>query len=212
MGPKSFLLGYVIFVLVFAAGCGSSQGPLSVAISPQDVAIGTGQTVQFTPIVTNDSSGVAWSATAGTIDANGNYTAPSGSPSMTVTVTATSVKTLHQDGHRNGQRGSAGSSDVDGQYAGGELYHFSCGGGKRFRAVWHRHELRPYDLDAAGTDGGRGGELVRGGDEGKHAVPHEGSGTVRRWDAIYGPGSDVHDAGPPGCSIAGDHDHDDAGA
>ena len=92
MGPKSFLLGYVIFVLVFAAGCGSSQGPLSVAISPQDVAIGTGQTVQFTPIVTNDSSAVAWSASAGTIDASGNYTAPSGSPSVTVKVTATCVK------------------------------------------------------------------------------------------------------------------------
>ena len=85
----SFLSACCIIILV--AGC-ASQTPANVAISPTSVAIGTGQTVQFTPIVTNDSSGVSWSATAGTIDANGNYTAPSGSPSMTVTVTARSLK------------------------------------------------------------------------------------------------------------------------
>jgi arylsulfate sulfotransferase len=80
-------------IIIVAAGCGSSgPGPNYVSISPPSAAIGTGQTVQFTPIVTNDSSGVSWSATAGTIDANGNYTAPSGSPSMTVTVTATTLK------------------------------------------------------------------------------------------------------------------------
>ena len=78
-------------IIILVAGC-ASQTPGNVAISPTSVAIGTGQTVQFTPIVTNDSSGVSWSATAGTIDAKGNYTAPSGSPSMTVTVTATSLK------------------------------------------------------------------------------------------------------------------------
>ncbi len=78
-------------IIILASGCASGS-PANVAISPPSVAIGTGQTVQFTPIVTNDSSGVSWSATAGTIDANGNYTAPSGSASMTVTVTATSLK------------------------------------------------------------------------------------------------------------------------
>ena len=78
-------------IIILAAGC-ASQGPANVAISPTSVAIGAGQTVQFTPIVTNDSSGVSWSATAGTIDASGNYTAPSGSPSMTVTVKATCLK------------------------------------------------------------------------------------------------------------------------
>jgi arylsulfate sulfotransferase len=76
-------------IIILAAGC-ASQDALNVAISPTSVAIGTGQTVQFTPIVTNDSSEVTWSATAGSIDANGIYTAPS--QSSTVTVTATSVK------------------------------------------------------------------------------------------------------------------------
>src|SRR5208283_3896549 len=80
----------VFFLIVFAAGC-SSQPPFNIAVSPQAVAIGTGQTVQFTAM-TSDSSGVTWSATAGTVDASGNYTAPSGSQSMTVTVTATSMK------------------------------------------------------------------------------------------------------------------------
>jgi arylsulfate sulfotransferase len=83
-----FLTSFCVVMLV--SGC--SQAPTNVAISPTDVAIGTGQTVQFTPIVTNDSAAVSWSATAGTIDANGNYTAPSGSPSTTVTVTATLAK------------------------------------------------------------------------------------------------------------------------
>jgi len=80
----------VFFLIVFAAGC-SSQPPFNIAVSPQAVAIGTGQTVQFTAM-TSDSSGVTWSATAGTIDASGNYTAPSGSQSMGVTVTAASLK------------------------------------------------------------------------------------------------------------------------
>ena len=83
-----FFTAFCMIMLV--SGC--SQAPTNLAISPTDVAIGTGQTVQFTPIVTNDSAAVSWSATAGTIDANGNYTAPSGSPSSTVTVTATLAK------------------------------------------------------------------------------------------------------------------------
>jgi arylsulfate sulfotransferase len=64
--------------------------PISVVVSPQTAAIGTGQTMQFMAVVTNDSTGVTWTATAGTIDGNGNYTAPVGPQSTTATVTATS--------------------------------------------------------------------------------------------------------------------------
>jgi arylsulfate sulfotransferase len=92
MDSKKLKYLCALCLIVFAAGCGS-QGPLYVSISPQTVAVSTGQTIQFTPIVTNDESTVTWSATAGTIDANGNYTAPSGLQSMTVTVTATTVAT-----------------------------------------------------------------------------------------------------------------------
>ncbi len=81
---------FMLCVALLTTGC-ASQAPVNVAISPTTAAIGTGQTVQFTPTVTG-SSGVTWSATAGTVDASGNYTAPSGSQSMKVTVTATSMK------------------------------------------------------------------------------------------------------------------------
>jgi arylsulfate sulfotransferase len=85
---------WALCLVVLFAGCGSSQPPLpiSVSVSPQTAAIGTGQTMQFTVVVTNDLTGVTWSATAGTIDPTGNYTAPSGPQSVTVTVTATSRK------------------------------------------------------------------------------------------------------------------------
>jgi arylsulfate sulfotransferase len=91
MGQKSVSLWCVLCLTALGAGC-ATQTPLYVQVSPTTLAMGTGQTVQFTPIVTNNSSAVTWSATAGTIDANGNYTSPSGSQSMTVTITATAVK------------------------------------------------------------------------------------------------------------------------
>jgi arylsulfate sulfotransferase len=83
----------VVSVGMIAAGCGSSTppAPITVAVSPETAAIATGQTTQFTA-TTNDPTGVTWSATAGAIDASGNFTAPSGAQSSTVTVTATSVK------------------------------------------------------------------------------------------------------------------------
>jgi hypothetical protein len=46
--------------------------------------------MQFTAALTNDAMGVTWTATAGTIDGNGNYSAPAGPQSTTATVTATS--------------------------------------------------------------------------------------------------------------------------
>lgn len=61
-----------------------------MSVSPQTKAIGAGQNASFT-VTTTDTTGVTWSATAGTVDANGNFTAPSGQ-STTVTVTVTSKK------------------------------------------------------------------------------------------------------------------------
>ncbi len=82
------LLFFAFYIVVFAVGC--SQAPVTVLVSPQAVAVGTGGTAQFTPIATNGSK-VTWSASVGTISADGVYTAPSGSQSTTATVTATSV-------------------------------------------------------------------------------------------------------------------------
>ena len=88
-----FNLVVLVCVLILSmciGGC-ASQSPVSVSISPQATAMGTGQMVQFNAMV-NDSKGVSWSASSGTIDANGNYSSPSGAQSMTVTVKAASQR------------------------------------------------------------------------------------------------------------------------
>jgi hypothetical protein len=95
--------GYaVLCVVVLVAGCGSVQKAtpvaISVTVSPQSAVVGSGQSAPFTAMVTGDSTGVTWSvngitggsSTAGTIDANGNYTAPAVIMNNTATVTAAS--------------------------------------------------------------------------------------------------------------------------
>jgi arylsulfate sulfotransferase len=85
----------VCFLLL--AGCSSSSPdqPISVAVSPQPAYVGSAQTVQITANVTGDTSGVTWSVSGsggGTIDAQGNYTAPAVTQNATATVSATSMK------------------------------------------------------------------------------------------------------------------------
>ena len=81
-----------IFVVTVESGCSSKGKPLS--ISPNSVALAPGQTVQFQfsdskEKVTWFAGGVAGgNAAVGTIDANGNYTAPSANTSTNVMVTA----------------------------------------------------------------------------------------------------------------------------
>lgn len=80
-------------LIVFAAGCAQvTSPPISVAVSPPATAIGTGQSIQFRATVANDTTGVTWMASTGTIDANGDYVSPSEARSVTATVTATSKK------------------------------------------------------------------------------------------------------------------------
>lgn len=88
MVAKVFSSCCVLGVIALLAGCGTQVSvPAMIVVSPQTTAMSAGQTIQFT--AGTDSRDVTWSATEGTIDANGNYTAPSGA-STTVTVTATS--------------------------------------------------------------------------------------------------------------------------
>jgi arylsulfate sulfotransferase len=95
---------YVLLIALFAGGCGGYQQPpsqaLTISVNPATAALATGQSIPFT--ATGDPLGVTWSLAAftnagpgaaappGTIDASGNYTAPAGSQSLIVTVTATS--------------------------------------------------------------------------------------------------------------------------
>src|SRR5215469_16773777 len=84
----------VLFPFVFCLfGCGSnSTDPIGVGISPRNAYVGSGQTLQFTATVTNGSA-VNWTVSGmGSVDSNGNYTAPVVTQNSTATVTATSVK------------------------------------------------------------------------------------------------------------------------
>ena len=93
MGLNSFGSGTAFMLIVFAAGCAQvTSPPISVAVSPPATAIGTGQSIQFRATVANDTTGVTWMASTGTIDANGDYVSPSEARSVTATVTATSKK------------------------------------------------------------------------------------------------------------------------
>ena len=101
----------------------------------------------------------------------------------------------HEIGQRHGQCGGTGPSGRDSECASGELYRQPGRARQCVRAVWHRHELRPNHLDATGTHGRRGGQLVRRRNEGKHRVPHERRSAVRRRHAIHRLRPDVHNRG-----------------
>lgn len=91
-------VGYVFVLLLISLinGCGGGGGskPIAITLTPANAAVGSGQTVQFS--ATGDPGGVTWTVTgggaggAGTIDGNGDFTAPTGGSTI-VTVTATSV-------------------------------------------------------------------------------------------------------------------------
>jgi arylsulfate sulfotransferase len=90
----------VAFTLAFIAGCGGGQRQqlITVTVSPQSAVVAAGSSVQFTAIVTGDSSGVTWSvngaaggnSSVGTIDATGKYTTAAVTQNAMATVTATS--------------------------------------------------------------------------------------------------------------------------
>ncbi|HEY4742757.1 MAG TPA: aryl-sulfate sulfotransferase [Candidatus Acidoferrales bacterium] len=85
----------VLCVFAFSGGCAQqTPPPITVAVSPQSTAIATNESMQFIATVNNDTTGVIWSASDGTIDATGNYTAPAGPQSTIATITATSKKDM----------------------------------------------------------------------------------------------------------------------
>jgi len=97
--PKTRAYTCVLFALALLAGCASSNQPITVSLSPSPAFVGSAQTIQFTATVTGDSSGVTWTVNGtagggagGTVDANGNYTAPAVTQNALVTVTATSKR------------------------------------------------------------------------------------------------------------------------
>jgi arylsulfate sulfotransferase len=81
---------FLLWLVLMTAGC-TSQATPDVLMATPFAAVGVGQSIQLTAIVTNDESALTWTATTGTVSSTGLYTAPSGTQSMTVTVTATTV-------------------------------------------------------------------------------------------------------------------------
>ena len=69
----------------------SGAAKVQVALSPTSVTLLSNQNQQFTATVSGTSNtGVTWSATAGSVNANGLYTAPTVTTQTNVIVTATS--------------------------------------------------------------------------------------------------------------------------
>jgi len=67
------------------------NSPVSVSVSPANITLTSGTTQQFTATVTGTSNtAVTWTASSGTINSNGVYTAPTVQSGVTATVTATS--------------------------------------------------------------------------------------------------------------------------
>jgi arylsulfate sulfotransferase len=108
---KTFITAVVcLAVSYFVSGCGSSGSKsttpppppppvaVQVSVTPIGAAVTPGNSTQFTATITGDTS-VTWSvngmqggdSSIGTIDATGNYTAPTTTQSIEVSVTAASV-------------------------------------------------------------------------------------------------------------------------
>jgi hypothetical protein len=82
-----------IFALLGFSGCsssGSSSGPTTVTVTPANPSVAVGSMQTFVASVVPAGAGtVTWSVTgAGTIDSNGNYTAPTSVPATADIVTA----------------------------------------------------------------------------------------------------------------------------
>lgn len=99
---KSLQCVCIFCLIVPASGYAQPHDPIRISVSPQVAALATGESMQFT--AAGDPAGVWWSVSSfthsvpgvpvasGTIDASGNYTAPSNTQSLIVTVTVTSKR------------------------------------------------------------------------------------------------------------------------
>src|SRR5579864_8211164 len=97
------LLAVAPFLMLTGCGGGNSSTPpasphaVSVTITPQSASVSAGALQKFTAAVAGTSNvAVTWSvaeANGGTIDANGNYTAPMKAGSFHVTATSQATPT-----------------------------------------------------------------------------------------------------------------------
>src|ERR1700722_2834244 len=73
--------------------------PISVTVAPKTEMLPSGGSQEFlATVLYTTNTAVTWTATAGTIDANGNFTAPTVTANTMVTITATSVADTTKSG------------------------------------------------------------------------------------------------------------------
>jgi hypothetical protein len=87
VGPLSWP-EFGAFILVKTTCTSTGSPPLKISVSPAIVNLQTGGSLQFTSSVSGPNSGVAWSATGGTITGSGLYTAPASTGVFTVTASS----------------------------------------------------------------------------------------------------------------------------
>jgi Protein of unknown function (DUF3443) len=101
---RRFLLLFVVGGVLWLAACGSSANPSSVtgiAASCFPATIQSSQLIQCSSSVTGTgtfSNMVSWTASAGSINTAGTFTAPVVSAPMSVTITATSTQNTKEAG------------------------------------------------------------------------------------------------------------------
>ena len=184
---------------------------VSVSVSPQKTATGTGQTVSFTANATNGKSGVTWTASAGTVDVNGNFIAPSGPQSMTVTVTATSMQDSTKSASATVNVVAPGqvAATANVQVASYTIRPAAPGNVSVQFGTDTNYGLTTWTQPVP-TGGGAVSLFVAGM---KGNTLYHMRGVVQFADGTQytGPGPDVHDGGVPGSASAGDYGNDDSG-
>jgi arylsulfate sulfotransferase len=94
---------FILFLIFLITGCSNQSSlPITITVNPSTAAIAPGQSIQLTAAVVNntpvvpggttggEATAIVWATTAGKVDSQGNFTAPAGTQSTTVYVTATS--------------------------------------------------------------------------------------------------------------------------
>lgn len=85
-------LGTHSFIVSVGGVTGNGSSTIKVSVSPSVSSLSSTQTQQFTATVSGTSNtGVTWTATTGSVDANGLYTAPTVSAQASAVVTAISA-------------------------------------------------------------------------------------------------------------------------
>lgn len=88
---RVMLSGLIVLTACGGGDSSPSRAAISVLASPANATVLSGKTRQFTAIVSNSSNTtVTWSATAGTVDSSGLFTAPVVDSTIEIGVTATS--------------------------------------------------------------------------------------------------------------------------